>query len=423
MKHYKQISILLCIAILFNVIPMYAKGQHASNNMIDGSMSIQSDLLNVTSGSLISTAPAISSAPGISATPDVTSGPAISTAPAISSAPGISATPNVTTEPAVTSKPPATTKPVVTSEPPATTNPPVSTESVKPSEEPVTPSASPSPEPAQPSSPTNVTPATLSVRIVNTTDNAGSGLSTAYVPKNEKMTVSVVVEEADTSNLQYQWYQDGQLLNGEISATYTITGSLGQHSYTCNVVSGTRTGTATVNVIGYNNNIQVTIGKKQKMADVFGSTDAINQKNITELKVTTKKAKKSFKIINGNTLQPTKYYSKCKVSFKVNDQTLVVTVRVVLPKVKLNLTLSKNKKILRGVPKAFGASKIEFQYQIRNSKKWGNNSLVSGKFRKPNKMGCFKNPTPILIKKYRVRAVYKTETGKKIYTKWTTINL
>lgn len=261
--------------------------------------------------------------------------------------------------------------------------------------------------------------------MVRASDKTGTALSTIFVPKGGKVSVRVAsAEEVDAAALQYRWYQDGREIAGQTAPDYTVTvGKLGRHTYTCEVLSGTKKGTAEITAVGYKKSICITLGKKQKLAAVFGGTGVVKQQAIKALKVKTQKAKRSFKITKGNILQPIKYYTKSKVTFTAEGQRLTVTVKVALPRVTLRLRLSGNKKILRGIPRAYGASKIEFQYQIRNSKRWGNHAMVSGKFRRPNKMGVFKNPTPILIKKYRVRAVYKTEKGKKAYTKWTIIKL
>lgn len=438
MKKYKHIALLLCISMIFHMVPVYAK-EPKTMNQEERHLNYLSNAENE-SEAVVSTSPAINTTfPAISATPVI-----ITTLPAISTKPVITTLPLDTTKPVNSSPPAISTVPVESLIPSGTTQPPETTKPAQPTKQPsstpsitptalpeetattiptITPEMPPLVESPQPTLPVVEKPKTLQVVIVNTIEESNDTLSTVYIPKNEKITLRAVISgEADLSAAQYQWYQDGEILSGQMTDTFVLTGDVGQHTYTCNVVLGERTGTAAVSAFGYIQKIKIAIGNKYNVANIFGDTNLISANDITDLKVITKKAKKSFKLKNG-AIQPIKYYSKSKISLSINGRPIVITVQTLLPKVQMKLYLKKNKTVLQGIPKALGASKIEFQYQIRNSKKWGNNALVSGKFKKPNVLGRFKNPTPILIKKYRVRAIYKTETGKKIYTKWTILKI
>lgn len=336
---------------------------------------------------------------------------------------------DIATGPAITVEPSATASggSIATDAPVET---PIQTESPKPVDE---PTASP------------VTGGAITVKAV--TKNQTETIFVAQGTKASTCLQAEIINEEDNEPslemYEFQWYQKtgkvwDAIEGGNTSEYQALVKKKGTTQYYC-VVCDKNTQqewkSNKVTVIGYKKNISITLGEKATTADIFGTgfdsssiknCTVVNGYNNSTIKKTAPKAYKKYHKLNYKkyisvskkyAVTVKKYCEKGQLKVKSSSgQSFQIQVTVKLPKPKMVLKLSKNKKILTGYYKkntVKNAAYMKIQFMSVKQKKYISWSSFSNKFRDPKKTGKFVNATKLKIKKYRVRAVYKTDFGTK----------
>jgi len=221
----------------------------------------------------------------------------------------------------------------------------------------------------------------------------------------------------------------------------------GIRSYICKVTdkeNGNVLESSAVKVAGYKNSVTAKTGESIGLKDILGVSQSEAKKlsslvNGSIKKAATKKSKLSKEKTNftkyiklnkkAGTMKIKEFCTGAQVSVKFRGvkNPVTVSVNTKLPDIVLKLKI-KNKRILTGYcvcKKPEKVSYIKFMFLRDGDKKYIKDKTLSQKFRyafKKSKAGKYINSTPLKVYKYRAKAVYNTDFGKK-ETAWSYTDL
>ena len=140
-----------------------------------------------------------------------------------------------------------------------------------------------------------------------------------FAPISKKdLKLQIIVENADKSALQYQWYCNGKKVDGDSDTLSIKVSKKGTMTYTCDIYNKatkeTKKAAGSWKITGYNAKVSITFKKTKKIKDIFG-------KELKLSKITVpKKAKKALAVdAKKETIKVKKYCKNVKVTLVTKD--------------------------------------------------------------------------------------------------------
>lgn len=206
-----------------------------------------------------------------------------------------------------------------------------------------------------------------------------------FAPISKKdLKLQIIVENADKSVLQYQWYCNGKKVDGDSDTLSIKVSKKGTMTYTCDIYNKatkeTKKAAGSWKITGYNAKVSITFKKTKKIKDIFG-------KELKLSKITVpKKAKKALAVdAKKGTIKVKKYCKNVKVTLVTKDgKSIEIAVSTVYPRPKVQVIADKklttyiegkyrlNKLKAKNVK---GASKVVFEFSKKKNKGYKKTSL------------------------------------------------
>ena len=198
-----------------------------------------------------------------------------------------------------------------------------------------------------------------------------------FAPISKKdLKLQIIVENADKSALQYQWYCNGKKVDGDSDTLSIKVSKKGTMTYTCDIYNKatkeTKKAAGSWKITGYNAKVSITFKKTKKIKDIFG-------KELKLSKITVpKKAKKTLAVdAKKGTIKVKKYCKNVKVTLVTKDgKSIEIAVSTVYPRPKVTKNKGAVKTYVDGrycivsfkASNVKGATKVLYEYSKKKDK-------------------------------------------------------